>query len=198
MKRFAPYLAGGAIALLLWLAFRPVPKLPPEVALGTIVIPAELWQRQLEDLSNRKGAEKITRKEVKPTSHAAAAGASASLVDQFVAAAVGAGSMLPESGVHPPLQSTGDRDSTAANARLPPADTVCLGAGGQLRGKSLTLLSACAPDGAGLIDRFHGRNFDWSYKSGQLSVSVSRGPDVRLLAQLALFFAAGYASAKVF
>lgn len=167
VNRLAPYLAGAVIALVLWLAFRPVPDLPPEVAIGTIVIPPALFQKQLEDVGTRRGNERVTRREVRPTTHAVAPGAASSIVDRFVAAAVDTPIASPDD---LPARGTENESTPQPLAR----DTVCVGVGGSLRGRNLALYSACAPGGGGMIDRYNGGNFDWSYESGRLNVSASR------------------------
>jgi hypothetical protein len=188
MKRIAyPLLCAIAGALLFFLLM-PAPKPDRAFALGA-QIPAKPFTDELHDIGTRTGIEKISRKEVIPSTHAIAKGAAAPIVDRFLAAAaVDVPTAVSDSTQHGLL--TGDaKDSTALPARVGPSgsagsdstphpllarDTVCVGVGGSQRGKNLTLLSACVPGKDGAIQRFKGSSFDWSYESGRLVVFGAR------------------------
>lgn len=171
-------------AIALW----PEPEKPDNFAIGRGLITIETFQKQLDEVSTRRGLEKVTRKEVKPVSQSIAPGGTTSIVERFVAAAVDTGSVLADS------------SATGAVVSIPAQpDTVCLGVGGSIRRGSLTILSACAPGGDGLADEFRGRNFDWSYAGGRLNVTASRGPDWRRwLERAAIAGLAGYAGSRLF
>jgi hypothetical protein len=175
VRRFAPYIAGAIIALLVGFILAPSPELPREVALGTIVIPEEVFAHELEQLEPPKGLGKITRKEVDPSTHAVAPNAAGAVVEEFIAAA----EALP--------------DALAAAS-----DTVCLGVGGkaEIRGwlfktVELELLGACS-NRDGTIDRYRGRDPRWTYQDGSPRVSVARAPDLSTVATVAGAGALGY------
>lgn len=173
----------------------PEPELEKQLAIGTLQIPAEYWQHQLEGLGKPKGIRKLTRKEADPTSHAVAKGAAAPIVDRFLAAAV-----VDSPKVLTDLLAV---DSVTGNPGIPtqPKDTVYLGLGYEqrrrfLRSDELKVFSVRMPGADGTIDVYHGDNARVSYESGKPRVNTSRFDVVRF-AEWALFAAVGYASGKL-
>lgn len=169
--------------------------MPKEVALGTIVIPPELFKRELEAVGKPKGLGRLTRKEADPISHAVAKGAAAPIVDRFLAAAV-----VDSPKVLTDLLAV---DSVTGNPGIPtqPKDTVYLGLGYEqrrrfLRSDELKVFSVRMPGADGTIDVYHGDNARVSYESGKPRVNTSRFDVVRF-AEWALFAAVGYASGKL-
>lgn len=166
-----PWLIALSLTLALAFMIHAWPTEIEEVRTGTLHITLEQFARQLEDVSTRKGIEKITRKEVKPVSHAVSTGGATAYVERFVAAARDTGEL-----VKPSVAAETSGDSVRIPAQ--PQDTVCMGLGGSQRRNELKLISACVPGNDGVIDRYRGRSFDWTYVDGKPKVSVARGPDV--------------------
>lgn len=185
-KLALPWLVALALFVALVFIVAKWPTEIEEVQTGTLHMTLEQFAKQLDDMSTRKGVEKVTRKEVKPVSHAVSTGGSTAYVERFVAAARDTAVLVRDS-----VDVTASGDSVRIPAQ--PQDTICMGLGGSQRRNELKLISACVPGNDGVIDRYKGRSFDWTYVDGQPKVSVARGPDFvqaikyALLAALALF-----------